>query len=176
MSLKGRLPSGDFVAFSAYLMMLVRPMITLGFIVNTFERGAASMDRMNAVLNEKPEIFDGEQVKWGMKNIEGEIEFRNLNFDYPDGTPVLKDINLKIARGMTLAIVGGTGSGKSTLVNPHSTYSSSRTRHDLYRRRGYSGYTPKRASFQYRICGAGTFSLLRLSAKQYYLRSRSSGR
>ena len=64
-------------------MMLVRPMITLGFIVNTFERGAASMDRMNAVLNEKPEIFDGEQVKWGLKNIEGEIEFRNLNFDYP---------------------------------------------------------------------------------------------
>ena len=108
---------GEFVAFSAYLMMLVRPMITLGFIVNTFERGAASMDRMNAVLNEKPEIFDGEQVKWGIKNIEGEIEFRNLNFDYPDGTPVLKDINLKIARGMTLAIVGGTGSGKSTLVN-----------------------------------------------------------
>lgn len=108
---------GEFVAFSAYLMMLVRPMITLGFIVNTFERGAASMDRMNAVLNEKPEIFDGEQVKWGIKNIEGEIEFRNLNFDYPDGTPVLKDINLKVARGMTLAIVGGTGSGKSTLVN-----------------------------------------------------------
>ncbi|MCY3724917.1 MAG: ABC transporter ATP-binding protein [Candidatus Poribacteria bacterium] len=115
--IEGKITLGDFVAFSAYLMMLVRPMITLGFIVNTFERGAASMDRMNAVLNEKPEIFDGEQVKWGMKNIEGEIEFRNLNFDYPDGTPVLKDINLKIARGMTLAIVGGTGSGKSTLVN-----------------------------------------------------------
>ena len=115
--IEGKITLGDFVAFSAYLMMLVRPMITLGFIVNTFERGAASMDRMNAVLNEKPEIFDGEQVKWGIKNIEGEIEFRNLNFDYPDGTPVLKDINLKIARGMTLAIVGGTGSGKSTLVN-----------------------------------------------------------
>lgn len=115
--IEGKITLGDFVAFSAYLMMLVRPMITLGFIVNTFERGAASMDRMNAVLNEKPEIFDSEQVKWGIKNIEGEIEFRNLNFDYPDGTPVLKDINLKIARGMTLAIVGGTGSGKSTLVN-----------------------------------------------------------
>ena len=115
--IEGKISLGDFVAFSAYLMMLVRPMITLGFIVNTFERGAASMDRMNAVLNEKPEIFDGEQVKWGLKNIEGEIEFRNLNFDYPDGTPVLKDINLKVERGMTLAIVGGTGSGKSTLVN-----------------------------------------------------------
>ena len=108
---------GDFVAFSVYLGMLVRPMITLGFIVNTFERGAASMDRMNAILNEKPEIIDGEKVKWSIKDIEGEIEFRNLNFDYPDGTPVLKDINLKIERGMTLAIVGGTGSGKSTLVN-----------------------------------------------------------
>ena len=115
--IEGKITLGDFVAFSAYLMMLVRPMITLGFIVNTFERGAASMDRMNAILNEKPEIVDGEQVKWGIKNIEGEIEFRDLNFDYPDGTPVLKNINLKIARGMTLAIVGGTGSGKSTLVN-----------------------------------------------------------
>ncbi len=108
---------GDFVAFSAYLMMLVRPMITLGFIVNTFERGAASMERIQAILDEKPEIFDDEQVEWGIKNIDGEIEFRNLNFDYPDGTPVLKDINLKIERGTTLAIVGGTGSGKSTLVN-----------------------------------------------------------
>ena len=108
---------GDFVAFHAYLLMLIRPMITLGFIVNTFERGAASMGRIQAILNEKPEIFDGEQVKWGIKDIEGEIEFKNLNFAYPDGTPVLKDINLKVERGTTLAIVGGTGSGKSTLVN-----------------------------------------------------------
>ena len=108
---------GDFVAFHAYLMMLIRPMITLGFIVNTFERGAASMGRIQAILDEKPEIFDGEQVKWGIKDIEGEIEFRDLNFAYPDGTPVLKGINLKIERGKTLAIVGGTGSGKSTLVN-----------------------------------------------------------
>ena len=114
--IEGKITLGAFVAFSAYLAMLVRPMITLGFIVNTFERGAASMDRMNAILDEKPEIFDGEQVKWSIKDIEGEIEFRNLNFDYPDGTPVLKDINLKIERGMTLAIVGGTASGKSTLV------------------------------------------------------------
>ena len=115
--INGEMSLGDFVAFEAYLMMLIRPMITLGFIVNTFERGAASMGRLQAILNEKPEIFDGEQVKWGIKDIEGEIEFRNLNFAYPDGTPVLKGINLKIERGKTLAIVGGTGSGKSTLVN-----------------------------------------------------------
>ncbi len=108
---------GDFVAFNAYLMMLVRPMIMLGFIVNTFERGAASMDRINAILSEEPEIYDSENVKWNIKGIEGAIEFRNLNFSYPDRQPVLKNINLKIKQGSTLAIVGGTGSGKSSLVN-----------------------------------------------------------
>ncbi len=115
--INGEMSLGDFVACQAYLMMLIRPMITLGFIVNTFERGAASMGRIQVILNEKPEIFDGEQVKHGIRGIEGEIEFRNLNFAYPDGTLVLKDINLKVERGQTLAIVGGTGSGKSTLVN-----------------------------------------------------------
>ena len=114
--IEGKITIGEFVAFNAYLLMLVRPMITLGFIVNTFERGAASMGRMNAILNEKPEIYDGENVKWHIKSIEGEIEFRELNFAYPDGQPVLKNINLNVKSGSTLAIVGGTGSGKSTLV------------------------------------------------------------
>ena len=113
----GKITIGEFVAFIAYLGMLVRATVNLGFFVTTFQRSAASMDRINAVLNEKPEILDSEQVKRDIKNIEGEIEFRNLNFDYPDGTPVLRNINLKIERGMTLAIVGRTGSGKSTLVN-----------------------------------------------------------
>lgn len=108
---------GEFVAFSTYLLMLVRPMITLGFIVNTFERGAASMDRINAILNEEPEIYDGNSVKWTKKSIDGEIEFRNLHFAYSGGQPVLKNINIKIKQGTTLAIVGGTGSGKSTLVD-----------------------------------------------------------
>ncbi|MDE0481319.1 MAG: ABC transporter ATP-binding protein [Candidatus Poribacteria bacterium] len=115
--IEGKITLGDFIAFKAYLFMLVRPMVTLGFIVNTFERGAASMDRINAIFSEKPEIHDGENVKWNMKNIKGEIEFRNLNFAYPEGQPVLKNIDLKIKRGSTLAIVGGTGSGKSSLVN-----------------------------------------------------------
>lgn len=115
--IEGKITLGDFVAFNAYLMMLVRPMIMLGFIVNTFERGAASMDRINAILSEEPEIYDGENVKWNFKNITGEIEFRNLNFSYPDGQVVLKNINLKVEQGTTLAIVGGTGSGKSTLVD-----------------------------------------------------------
>lgn len=108
---------GDFVAFSVYLSMLVRPMIMLGFIVNTIERGAASMDRIKAILSEEPEIYDGDSVKWNKKSIDGEIEFRNLNFAYSDGQSVLKNINIKIKQGTTLAIVGGTGSGKSTLVD-----------------------------------------------------------
>lgn len=108
---------GEFVAFNAYLIMLVRPMFMLGFIVDTFERGAASMDRINAILNEKPEIYDSDSVKWNMKEINGEIIFKDLNFAYNGGAQVLKNINLKIPQGTTLAIVGGTGSGKSTLVN-----------------------------------------------------------
>ena len=114
---EGIISLGEFVAFSAYLIMLRRPMITLGFIVNIFERGAASMDRINKILSEEPEIYDAENVKWNKKNIKGEIEFKNLTFNYPDGIPIVKDLNLKIQQGTTLAIVGGTGSGKSTLVN-----------------------------------------------------------
>ena len=114
----GIISIGEFVAFLAYLMMLRRPMITLGFIVNTFERGAASMDRINAILSEEPEIYDDEDsVRWNKKSINGEIVLKDLTFTYPDGVPVLKNINLTIKQGTTLAIVGGTGSGKSTLVS-----------------------------------------------------------
>ena len=114
---EGTISLGEFVAFMAYLTMLRRPMITLGFIVNTFERGAASMGRINEILNEEPEIYDGGNVKWNMKSINGEVVIKDLNFTYPDGVRVLKNINLTIQHGSTLAIVGGTGSGKSTLVS-----------------------------------------------------------
>ena len=108
---------GDFVAFSAYLMMFIRPMITFGFIVNTFQQGAASMERIRRILDVKPEIADGGTTRQDIETIHGEIEFRNLNFAYPRGEPVLRNINLKIPRGSTVAIVGTTGSGKTSLVN-----------------------------------------------------------
>ena len=114
---EGKITLGDFVSFNAYLMMLIRPMITFGFVVNSFERGAASMERISKILDEQPEIYDGETVRRDIKAIRGEVELKNLNFAYADGPPVLKNINLKIERGMTVAIVGATGSGKSTLVN-----------------------------------------------------------
>ena len=115
--IEGKITLGEFVAFQSYLMMLVRPMIMLGFIVNTFERGAASMDRINEIFNKAPEIYDGESVNYRIKDINGEIEFRNLNFTYDGKVQVLRNINLKIPQGTTLAIVGGTGSGKTSLVN-----------------------------------------------------------
>ena len=118
---EGKITFGDFVSFIAYLMMLIRPMIRLGFVVNSFERGAASMERINKILEAQPEIYDDETARRDIKTIQGEIEFRNLNFAYLSGPPVLKNINLKIERGSTVAIVGPTGSGKTTLVNliPH---------------------------------------------------------
>lgn len=115
--IQGKITFGDFVSFLAYLIILVRPMIRLGFVVNAFERGAASMERISKILDQQPDIFDDENVRRNIETIQGSIEFRNLNFAYPDGTPVLKDLNLKIDRGKTVAIVGPTGCGKTTLVN-----------------------------------------------------------
>ncbi len=115
--IEGKITFGDFVSFLFYLMILVRPMLRLGFVVNAFERGAASMGRISQILDEQPEIFDDENVRRDIKSIQGDIEFRNLNFAYHDGPIVLKNINLKIDRGKTVAIVGPTGCGKTTLVN-----------------------------------------------------------
>ena len=115
--IQGKITFGDFVSFLAYLIILVRPMIRLGFVVNAFERGAASMERISKILDQQPEICDDENVRRNIETIQGSIEFRNLNFAYPNGTPVLKNLNLKIDRGKTVAIVGPTGCGKTTLVN-----------------------------------------------------------
>ena len=114
--IQGKIMLGDFVAFNAYLAMLIRPVIMLGFIVNRFAQGTASIDRINLILNQKPEICDEEGVDEKITEFNGEIEFRHLTFAYSDSSPVLKDINFKIDSGSTVAIVGATGAGKTTLV------------------------------------------------------------
>ena len=112
---------GDFVAFNTYMMQLTWPVIALGWVINIFQRGTASLVRINEILTQQPEIADEENGAAGedtrlSTDLLGEIEFRNLNFAY-NGTSVLKDINLRIPAGSSLAIVGPTGSGKTTLVN-----------------------------------------------------------
>jgi len=116
--LLGRINVGDFVAFNTYMVQLTWPIIALGWVINIFQRGTASMGRINELLVEKAEIDDSEAAKSPHPSaaIAGEIEFRNLNFAY-NGTPVLRDINLRVPAGSSLAIVGPTGSGKTTLVN-----------------------------------------------------------
>jgi ATP-binding cassette subfamily B protein len=113
-----RMSVGDFVAFNTYMVQLTWPIIALGWVINIFQRGTASMGRINEILREQPEIRD-DPARVGNghgRPIQGEIEFRNLNFAY-NGKAVLHDINLRIPGGSSLAIVGPTGSGKSTLVN-----------------------------------------------------------
>ncbi len=108
---------GQFVEFTLYLGYLVWPMIALGWVINIFQRGMASMGRMHQIMSIEPAIRDTVETA-DMREIEGEIEFRNLTFKYDGATePALKDINLRIAPGQTIAFVGAVGSGKSTLMN-----------------------------------------------------------
>src|SRR5262249_37949936 len=101
-------------AFGAYLTMLHWPMIALGWVVNIFERGEASMGRIAEILQAPPEIEDGRPA--AVTRVRGDVEFRGLTFSY-DGRPVLRDIDLQVRAGSTVAVVGPTGSGKSTPVS-----------------------------------------------------------
>ena len=126
--LLGRMNVGDFVAFNTYMVQLTWPVIALGWVINIFQRGTASLVRINEILNAEPEIADDPAITPAadfpitpspdhpMTRLTGAIEFRHLNFAY-NGVPVLKDISLSIPAGSSLAIVGPTGSGKTTLVN-----------------------------------------------------------
>jgi ATP-binding cassette subfamily B multidrug efflux pump len=114
MAVSGQITIGEFVAFGAYLAMLHWPMIALGWVVNIFERGEASMGRIAEILEAPPEIRD--ELPEPVTAVRGDIQFRSLTFAY-DGRPVLHDIDLVVPAGATVAVVGPTGSGKSTLVS-----------------------------------------------------------
>lgn len=108
---------GDFIAFNNYLGLLIWPMMAVGWVINILQRGTASMERINTILDEEAEIIDSENAI-PLDNVKGKIQFENVEFKYP-GTKesVLKDINFTINEGQTLAIVGRTGSGKTSLVS-----------------------------------------------------------
>jgi ATP-binding cassette, subfamily B, multidrug efflux pump len=113
----GRISLGQYVMFNEFIGMLVWPMVAIGWCINIFSQGYASQVRVQNIFDEKPDIFDGENVK-AKPFSNTNIEIKNLNFKYNGvDEPVLKNINLTIEEGKTLAIVGKTGSGKTTLVN-----------------------------------------------------------
>jgi ATP-binding cassette subfamily B multidrug efflux pump len=113
--LAGRISLGQFVMFSTYMAMLVWPMIAFGWVVNLVQRGTASLDRINAILRERPSIGEPPVPRPLTEPIRGEIEFRGVTVEYPAGR-ALRGINLRIPAGATVAIVGHTGSGKTTLA------------------------------------------------------------
>jgi ATP-binding cassette subfamily B multidrug efflux pump len=139
-----RISVGQFTAFNVYMVQLTWPMIAVGWVVNLFQRGTASVVRIDELLKQQPSIADDpslinldaastnepgapsplssfsaeeESASLPRQQVQGDIEFRNLTFAYPDAPPILHDINLTIPAGSSLAIVGPTGSGKSTLVS-----------------------------------------------------------
>jgi ATP-binding cassette subfamily B protein len=127
-----RISVGSFVAFNTYMVQLTWPVIALGWVINIFQRGIASMGRIESILAEQPEITDGGvPTKGAPTEVRGAIEFCDLNFHYGNtlvaaergvgqvhsDENVLKNIQLRVPAGTSLAIVGPTGSGKSTLVS-----------------------------------------------------------
>lgn len=116
--LQGKISIGDFVAFTTYMGLLTGPMMAIGWVVNILQRGAASMERLNLIFQTPPEITDTEECDPSITELKGEIAIRHLTFRYPGGREeVLKDLSLYIPAGSSLAIVGRTGRGKSTLVH-----------------------------------------------------------
>lgn len=110
---------GQFVEFNTYMLLLIFPVIALGYVVNIVQRGTASVKRLEELLHQQPSIDDSAADPAIPDNtiLGGEIEFRNLSFHYDEGAEVLHNISLHIPSGSSLAIVGPTGSGKTTLVN-----------------------------------------------------------
>ena len=117
--IRGRITLGDFVAFNSYLVMLSWPMIAFGWVTNMLQRGMASWKRMMEVLDATPDISDARITDAGRSvSLTGAIEFRHLTFTYPGAErPVLENVSLRIGAGQTVAFVGATGSGKSTLIS-----------------------------------------------------------
>lgn len=116
MVLKGTISLGDFTAFNGYIIMIMKPVISIGRIINILQRGMSSYKRLDEIFDIKPAVYNEPNAISGP--IEGNIRYNHLYFSYPESDKnVLSDINIDIKRGQAIGIVGKTGSGKSTLVS-----------------------------------------------------------
>ncbi len=114
----GRLSIGTLTAFFGYQVMLIWPMIAFGWVINQLQQGAASMARLTRIMDREPDIRDNGETDRAVTSVKGTIEFRNVTFQHAGADrPALRGISLTIPAGRTLAVVGYTGAGKSTLVN-----------------------------------------------------------
>ncbi|MBZ0182565.1 MAG: ABC transporter ATP-binding protein/permease [Melioribacteraceae bacterium] len=118
MVINNQLTIGEITAFVAYLGLLIWPVIAFGWVLNIIQQASASMKRLLKFWDENVEINDSEQTRYTINSIKGNIEFRNVSFKYGENhTEVLRNLNLKISSGETVAIIGKTGVGKTTLIN-----------------------------------------------------------
>lgn len=116
--IEGALTIGQLTAFMGYLVMLIWPMIAFGWVINILQQGAASMARLGKILDTEPKIKDSARTDHAITEVRGQIEFRNVHFTHEGANrESLRGIDLTIPEGTTLAIVGYTGAGKSTMVN-----------------------------------------------------------
>jgi ATP-binding cassette subfamily B protein len=116
--INGEITIGMLTSFFGYLILLIWPMIAFGWVTNILQQGAASMARLCKIWDTKPEIHDDTQTDHSIRELKGNIAFRNVSFTHKSAqSPTLANINIEIKQGTTLAIVGYTGSGKSTLIN-----------------------------------------------------------
>ncbi len=114
---RGLISLGDFIAFNSYLMLMTRPITHISRVVEIWQRSMASMKRLDEIFIEKSDIVD-ENPTFDKDRFKGSISIRNLTFSSPGSkTEVLKDINIDLDAGKTLAIIGMTGSGKTTIAN-----------------------------------------------------------
>ena len=117
-TINGTMDLGEIAAFIVYLGILIWPMIALGWVINLIQQGEASMRRLNKIFNEPYEIEDNTNTDHTIKTIRGGIELRNVSFRYSDVHPwILRNVDLNIPEGSTIAIMGYTGSGKTSFIN-----------------------------------------------------------
>jgi ATP-binding cassette subfamily B protein len=116
--IQGIITIGEFVAFSTYLVMFAWPVMAIGMAINLYQRGKASMSRLNSIFDIQPEIEDDERTDHSLKFLAGSIDIKNLTFSYQaESSQVLQNIDLQVEEGETLAIVGRTGCGKTSLID-----------------------------------------------------------
>lgn len=177
--LQQKISLGTLIAFFFYMSQLVWPMIALGWVTNIFQRGAASMGRMDYILSARPAISDAEAQLPADAEVRGNLQFRNLTFAFPtagngaEAPVVLRDINLSIPAGSTCAIVGPTGCGKSTLAGLVAR---------LYDAPGLAAARRPTAAFlaatdvapRHRLRPAGHVSFQRHGARKHCLRRRAN--